>query len=171
MNIAFDRIAFAASQSLHQIVFALRRSIGRPIIRSSDRVARLRFEAEPLERRQLLSSAYAITDLGAGEATAINASGQVVGEVITSEGYENAFLYSNGSIRNLGTLPNLDSSNATGINDRGEVVGYAYQKDIYSDFEPYAFVDDNGVMTALAFRTLIPSCTLMPPASTITGRS
>ncbi len=97
----------------------------------------------------MLSSAYAITDLGAGEATAINASGQVVGEVITSEGYENAFLYSNGSIRNLGTLPNLDSSNATGINDRGEVVGYAYQKDIYSDFEPYAFVDDNGVMTAL----------------------
>jgi probable HAF family extracellular repeat protein len=57
--------------------------------------------------------AYTVTDLGSGDAYAINASGQVVGQT----GSDNAFLYSNGVMQNLG------SGIALGINDSGHVVG------------------------------------------------
>jgi probable HAF family extracellular repeat protein len=56
---------------------------------------------------------YTFTDLGSGDANAINASGQVVGQ----DGNGNAFLYSNGVLQNLG------SGDALGINDAGVVVG------------------------------------------------
>src|ERR1700683_4503879 len=68
--------------------------------------------------------AYTVTDLGSGDAYAINASGQVVGQT----GSDNAFLYSNGVTQNLG------SGIALGINDSGQVVGQLNgQGFLYSD--------------------------------------
>jgi probable HAF family extracellular repeat protein len=62
-------------------------------------------------------------------ATAINASGQVVGfsdsPTFDNGGpnTENAFLYSNDKMTDLGTLSGDSSSSAFGINDSGQVVG------------------------------------------------
>jgi probable HAF family extracellular repeat protein len=53
----------------------------------------------------------------------INDSGQVVG---TISGDGDAFLYSNGVLRDLGTLPGGTSSQGNGINNSGQVVGQAY---------------------------------------------
>jgi probable HAF family extracellular repeat protein len=55
--------------------------------------------------------------------TAINASGQVVGNYFDSSG-SHAFLYSNGHITDLGTLGGAGSG-ATSLNDQGQVVGWA----------------------------------------------
>ena len=75
---------------------------------------------------------YTVTDLGTlpgdsySTATAINGSGQVVGYSYIDEGYQHAFLYENGQMVDLGTLPASHSypySRAYGINDSGQVVG------------------------------------------------
>ncbi len=82
---------------------------------------------------------YIITNLGVGNGTGISDNGQVVG---SSGGY--AFLYSNGVMTNLGTLPGTDYSSAMGVNDSGQVVGYSL-----AGGEAHAFLYSNGVMTAL----------------------
>lgn len=85
----------------------------------------------------------------------INDSGQVVGFIntgTTTPGttFSDAFLYSNGTMTNLGTLlSSTDSgvitSEAIAINSSGEVVG-----DVFSDNEgSYAFLYSNGTMTNL----------------------
>ena len=73
---------------------------------------------------------YTVTDLGTlpggsgSEAWGINASGEVVGYASNSSGYQHAFLYSNGTMKDLGTLPGLYSAScAYGINASGQVVG------------------------------------------------
>jgi probable HAF family extracellular repeat protein len=83
---------------------------------------------ELLETRRLFSVEYSITDLGtlggsASAATAINASGEVVGNADTAAGAEHAFIYANGAMIDLGTLTGGSASNATAINSSGEVVG------------------------------------------------
>ena len=79
-------------------------------------------------------SGGAMADLGAmisgrtySQATGINDSGQVVGYSYVNNlgGVPQAFLYSGGSMQNLGTLPGGTGSYATGINNSGEVVGSA----------------------------------------------
>jgi probable HAF family extracellular repeat protein len=52
----------------------------------------------------------------------MNDSGEVVGEAATTDGYEHAFLYSNGRLRDL-NMPGWISSHAKDINSRGDVVG------------------------------------------------
>jgi probable HAF family extracellular repeat protein len=71
---------------------------------------------------------YSVTDLGtfggtASRANDINDSGQVVGCANTKNWYH-AFLYSNGTMTDLGTLsPAFSVSEACGINATGQIVG------------------------------------------------
>ena len=60
-----------------------------------------------------------------GQAYGINDSGDVVGYAQASDCISYAFLYSGGSLQNLGTLPGGLNSAAYGINNLGQIVGYA----------------------------------------------
>ena len=79
------------------------------------------------------STTYTIKDLGTlpgGSSTfpnGVNASGKVVGEASGSAGNTRAFLYTDGQMQDLGTLPNAicPDSIAYGINDSGQIVGEA----------------------------------------------
>jgi probable HAF family extracellular repeat protein len=113
-----------------------------------------------------LASTYTVTNLGSlgfgtTVATGINAGGQITGEsylgtevqtkcptpkhkppCFTHPGH--AFLWSNGTMTDLGTLGGLDSE-GNAINDNGEVVGTSNTSNGGSS----AFADQNGVMTAI----------------------
>ena len=79
----------------------------------------------------------------ASSATGINKHGQIVGQASTLSGDKHAFLYENGIMTDLGTLPGDTSSSAAAINDRGQIVGT-------SGFPgEHAFLFDNGVMIDL----------------------
>ena len=84
---------------------------------------------------------------GSSGAYAINNSGLVVGacqECTTPlNGDEYAFLYSNGSMTNLGTLPGGTQSAAFGINDKGQITGQT------DDLDGRAFLYTNGRMKDL----------------------
>src|SRR5207302_4587432 len=68
---------------------------------------------------------------------------QIVGQASTLSGDKHAFLYENGIMTDLGTLPGDTSSSAAAINDRGQIVGT-------SGFPgEHAFLFDNGVMIGL----------------------
>jgi probable HAF family extracellular repeat protein len=70
----------------------------------------------------------AVHDLGtlggnSSSASGINDRGQIVGFSTTASGDFHAFLYENGVMTDLGTLPGSNFSVANGINNRGDVVG------------------------------------------------
>jgi probable HAF family extracellular repeat protein len=95
---------------------------------------------------------YTVTDLGtfpgdfSSQATAINNSGQVVGSSTSSTSHKpHAFLYSGGSMTDLGTLGG-PSSVAYGINAGGQVVGLA---DLPQSNVFHAFRWTNGTMEDL----------------------
>jgi probable HAF family extracellular repeat protein len=111
-----------------------------------------------------LASTYSVTDLGSlgygtTYATAINAHAQITGESYLGTPVPvkclprqkppcrtflgHAFLWSNGTMTDLGTLGGLDSQ-GNAINDLGEVVGSSSTASATS-----AFTDQNGVMTAI----------------------
>ena len=94
----------------------------------------------------LAQTAYTITDLGtlggAGSVgQGINASGQVTGYSDTATGGQHAFLYSGGSMADLGTLGG--ASAGQGINASGQVAGYFYTTSGAS----HAFLYSGGRMT------------------------
>ena len=74
--------------------------------------------------------------------TGINDNGQVVGWSQTANGNQNAFLYSNGTATDLGTLFPFGSSSAAGINDSGQIVGGA---SVYGGYS-HAFIYSDGTM-------------------------
>src|SRR5579864_2466778 len=88
-------------------------------------------------------------DLSDSFAKAINASGQVVGGSNLPGDIRNytshAFLYSNGTMTDLGTLGGT-SSYANGINDSGQVVGVS---SLPGDSAYHAFLYNNGAMKDL----------------------
>jgi probable HAF family extracellular repeat protein len=93
---------------------------------------------------------YSVTPLGTlggttSYASAINASGQVVGYSTTAAGATQAFLYSNGTMQDLGTLGGT-TSRALGINDHGDIVGASTP----AGSPLHAFLLSGGVMTDLA---------------------
>ena len=69
--------------------------------------------------------------LGGSEsyANGINDQGQVAGWSGTAGGYYHAFLWQNGTMTDLGTLPGGWSSSACGINNLGQVVGESLTAD------------------------------------------
>jgi probable HAF family extracellular repeat protein len=77
--------------------------------------------------------------------TGLSASGCVIGAAHTSEGEQHAFLWKDGTLLDLGTLPGGTQSYANAINDREEIVGSAQIET--GDF--HAFCWKNGVMTDL----------------------
>ena len=73
---------------------------------------------------------YHVTDLGnltggtSSEALAINDSGQVVGDSTVGNGHSHAFLYSSGTMTDIGTLGGIFSY-GQGIGSGGQVVGWS----------------------------------------------
>jgi probable HAF family extracellular repeat protein len=73
---------------------------------------------------------YAVTDLGTlggtrSSANGINNSGQVVGtSYVEGTNYYHAFLYSDGTMTDLGTFGGQDPSSASAINNIGQIVGW-----------------------------------------------
>ena len=73
-------------------------------------------------------ASYSIQDLGnlgrpSAGATDINELGQVIGWSQTLSWETHAFLWENGIVTDLGTLPGAFESSALGINNRGQIVG------------------------------------------------
>jgi probable HAF family extracellular repeat protein len=102
--------------------------------------------AEAVERRVLLSIAYQVTDLGtlggATTARAINDAGQITGYSEDKSGNEHAFIWQNGIMRDLGTLPGFPQSQGLAINDQGDVAGLVLRP---NDQAP--FVSIGGVIS------------------------
>lgn len=92
---------------------------------------------------------YTIEDLGLGKAYAINDVGQVVGYSGIVQGPEagrRAFLWSNGTLTNLGTLGG-DHSEAYDINNSGQMVGRTTMASGEDDMR--GFLWQNDIMTDL----------------------
>jgi probable HAF family extracellular repeat protein len=75
----------------------------------------------------------------------INNSGQIVGLAMTESNTACAFLYSNGTMTDLGTLPGYNESSAWAINNNGQVVGSAST----TNGAQHAFLYSDGTMTDL----------------------
>ncbi len=104
---------------------------------------------------QASTQTYSITDLGtlggfSTSAYGINGNGQIVGKslVKVKNTYSyHAFLYSAGTMKDLGTLSSGDYSEARAINKYGDVAGFS---NLCKGCYPYhAFLYHNGHMTDL----------------------
>src|SRR5262249_6947509 len=74
-----------------------------------------------------------------------NNLGQVVGYSYTATGQYHAFLWQNGIMTDLGTLPGGSYSSAQGINNQGQVAGYSQN----ANGQFHAFLWQNGHFTDL----------------------
>jgi probable HAF family extracellular repeat protein len=112
---------------------------------------RARLFVEMLEARDVPST-YSIVDLGTlgganSYASAINASGMVVGQAQTAAHTTDAFLWANGVMTDLGA-PSDGSGQATAINAAGQVVG-AFTVQQGEAGSESGFLYDNGTFSDL----------------------
>ncbi len=98
---------------------------------------------------------YTVVRLGAlggtnGEASDM-VDGRIVGEAESADGRFHAFLWQNGSMQDLGALPNsvLTSSRAMALNSMGQVVGYSLANVAGGGSADHAFLWQNGSMLDL----------------------
>ena len=93
------------------------------------------------ESRDLFTRTYTINGLGTlggndSRARAINNTGHVVGESVTSQGSRHAFIWADGRMLDLGTLGGSNST-ARRLNEDGQVVG---QADLTGGTNAHAFI-------------------------------
>ena|SRR5579863_7919409 len=80
-------------------------------------------------------------------AYSINATGQIVGQTLDSQGIFQPFSYQNGLMSDLGTLPGYPSAIAISVNSSGSIVGYSFFGGPITTYRPYIY--QNGQMTNL----------------------
>ena len=104
----------------------------------------------------LLSSAHGqvgqVVDLGtlggsASQANALNDAGEVVGWALDTNSVTRAFLWKNGVMQDLGTLPGGTTAEAQDINESGRIVGGSDTTNNGSGYRGFSW--DGGVMTEL----------------------
>jgi len=118
--------------------------------------------ATPVTNHAFLFTNGALADLGTlgdylggsypvskSAATALNNRAQVVGYSYTSSGPIHAFLWDQGVMTDLGTLPGSQQSKASAINDQGQLVGWTVPSGIQ-----HAFLYDIASMTMTDLGTL-----------------
>lgn len=76
----------------------------------------------------------------------LNTDGQVVGASTTSGQLTHAFLWSNGTMSDLGALAGQNRSTALSINDSGQIVGYSAQAEGIIVSNPQAVLWDRFVI-------------------------
>jgi probable HAF family extracellular repeat protein len=76
----------------------------------------------------------------------LNQAGDATGSAMTADGLVHAFLYTNGAMTDIGTLPGGNYSQGWGVNASDQVVGFAT---VNNDQSYHAFSSLNGVMTDL----------------------
>ncbi len=82
--------------------------------------------------------------------SAINDRGQIVGSSVTKDGRTHAFLWQDGKLRDLGSLPGRPNSDAVAINNDGQIVGTSYLASKDGRLVgSRAFLWQNGKMTEL----------------------
>jgi probable HAF family extracellular repeat protein len=96
-----------------------------------------------------LAQPYTVTDLGTfdgiySEAWAINGLGQVVGQASVA-GETHAFVWTGGTMQDLGTLPDTDSCTAVAINDSGQVVGWCANDEQQGFVQAFLWTADDGM--------------------------
>ena len=89
-----------------------------------------------------------LTGLGAFSPVAVNSRTQIAGNARSSGGQTHAFLWENGTARDLGTVPGTVASFAQDINESGQVVGEVSPDPFFQ--QPRIFMYQNGVMQDLA---------------------
>ena len=138
-------------------------------VNASGQAAGFTYDFDPNNRHACLYSGGHVTDLGtlpgwsSSEATGINNSGQIVGFGVTASYDQRGFIYSTGTMTDLGTLGAPGGySHAYGINNAGQVVGESDGRAfIYTPSG--GMVNLNSVITNLAgsgFTTLIQARTI-----------
>jgi probable HAF family extracellular repeat protein len=93
---------------------------------------------------------YIATPIGpanAASAIGISANGQLTGGFLFSQSPPHAYLYSKGTITDLGTLPGGSESYGTGVNDNGQVTGYSGLTNVAPPY--HAFLWSSGTMLDL----------------------
>jgi len=93
-----------------------------------------------------------IIDLGTlggtvSEAHAVNDAGEVVGWALDTNGVSRAFLWRNGSMQDLGTLPGGTSAGADDINESGRIAGWSETTNGAGGTSGFSW--ESGVMTEL----------------------
>ncbi len=109
------------------------------------------FVWHPGDKKGTVLSPLSESEFGA---TALNNSGQIIGRKGVEGGGAHAFLWEQGNVRDLGTLPDGMQSHAYALNDSGQVVG---SSDAAHDGTDRAVLWDHGKIKDLS--QLIPSGT------------